>query len=110
MTINIGTYRDVIHFGNIVKVDDGMGGYTESFTEVCSARGRAIPSASVTNIGDGERNKLIFRFESRFASGIYPDMAVKINDDPDCWTITEVIDPSGKRERLEFTAEKEFKR
>ena len=105
-----GRLRDIIHFGNLVKISDGMGGSTFEFQEVTSAYGRAIPSASVTNIGEGERNKLIFRFESRFASGIYPDMAVKINDDPDCWTITEVIDPSGKRERLEFTAEKEFKR
>lgn len=105
-----GRLRDIIHFGNLVKISDGMGGSTLEFHEVAQAYGRAIPSASTTNIGEGERNKLVFRFESRFRSGIYPDMAIKLNDETDWWTIREVIDPSGKGERLEFTAEKEFKR
>lgn len=109
MTTKIGTYRDVIHFGNIVKVSDGMGGYTESFSEVCSVRGRAITSASEISEGDGKRNIYEYTFECRYVDGIYPDMVIKLNSDSNIWIIKNVIDPSGKRERLKFEAQREVK-
>lgn len=110
MTTKIGTYRDVIHFGNIVKVSDGMGGYTESFTEVCSVRGRAITSASEISVDGDKRNIYNYTFECRFIEGIYPDMVMKLNSESQIWTIKNVIDPSSKRERLKFEAQREVKR
>ena len=107
MTNKIGSYRDVIHFGNIVKELDGMGGYTELFSEVCSVRGRAITSASeIINDGD-KRNVYNYTFECRFVDGIKPDMVIKLNSESQMWTIKNVIDPSGKRERLKFEAQRE---
>lgn len=104
-----GRLRDIITFGELVETQDQLGGVTVAFSSKCQAYGRCIPSASVTHEGEGDRNILVYRFESRYVDGVYPDMAIKINDETDVWTITEVIDPSGKKERLEFTAQKEFK-
>jgi head-tail adaptor len=104
MTTNIGTYRDVIHFGRIVKVSDGMGGYSEAFSEFASVRGRAITSASEISLDGDTRNVYNYTFECRYIDGIYPDMVIKLNDDTHIWQIKDVIDPSGKRERLRFSA------
>ena len=37
-------------------------------------------------------------------SGIKPNMVIKLNDESFIWKIKDVIDPSGKGERLSFTA------
>lgn len=107
MTVKIGSYRDIIHFGKIVKVSDGMGGYTQTFLETCSVRGRAIPSASEISIDGDKRNIYDYKFECRFVAGIWPNMVMKLNDESSIWQISNVIDPSGKRERLTFTATRE---
>ena len=107
MTVRIGAYRDIIHFGNIIKVPDGMGGYVETFSEFSSVRGRAIPSASEISIDGDKRNIYDYKFECRFVAGIKPNMVMKLNDEINIWQISDVIDPSGKRERLTFTATRE---
>ena len=102
--MNIGKLRDIIHFGLMQETSDGMGGITTEFVEVASAYGRIIPSASETSLDGDVRNVYSYSFESRFVSGIKPNMVIKLNDESYIWKIKDVIDPSGKGERLSFTA------
>lgn len=102
-----GRLRDIIHFGLMEETPDTMGGVTQTFHEVASVYGRAIPSASETTLDGDNRNIYSFGFESRWVSGIRPNMVMKLNDKPEIWTLRDVIDPSGRRERLTFTAERE---
>ena len=102
--MNIGKLRDIIHFGLMQETSDGMGGITTEFVEVASAYGRIIPSASETSLDGDVRNVYSYSFESRFVSGIKPNMVIKLNDESFIWKIRDVIDPSGKGERLTFTA------
>ena len=103
-----GRLHNKICFGLMVPTSDGQGGVTEVFREITSVYGRSIPSASTTTVGSGVRNEYVFRFESRFVSGIRPNMVFRVDDDPSIWSITDVIDPSGKGERLEFTGRREI--
>lgn len=102
--MNIGKLRDIIHFGLMQETSDGMGGITIEFVEVASTYGRIIPSASETSLDGDVRNVYSYSFESRFVSGIKPNMVIKLNDESYIWKIKDVIDPSGKGERLTFTA------
>ena len=102
--MNIGKLRDIIHFGLMQETSDGMGGITTEFVEVASAYGRIVPSASETSLDGDVRNVYSYSFESRFVSGIRPNMVIKLNDEAYIWQIKDVIDPSGKGERLTFTA------
>ena len=103
-----GRLHSKIHFGLMVRESDGQGGVVETFREIAAVYGRSIPGASTTNIGDGIRNEYVYRFESRFVSGIRPNMVFKVDSDSAIWSITDVIDPSGKGERLEFTGKREI--
>lgn len=102
-----GRLRDIIHFGIMVKTSDGMGGVTQEFREVASVYGRVIPSASETSLNGDTRNIYNYTFECRYVDGIKPNMVIRMNNETTVWNISNVIDPSGKRERLEFSATRE---
>lgn len=105
--INIGSYREIIIFGTMEKEEDGLGGFIQVFKEKSRTRGRAITSASEITSDGGIRNIYSYTFECRFIEGIRPNMLMKLNDSQEIWTVKNVIDPSGKRERLKFEAQTE---
>lgn len=102
-----GRLRDIIHFGLMQETSDGMGGVTTVFHELAAVYGRAIPSASEALIDGDTRNIYSYRFESRYVPGIKPNMVIRLNSETVNWKIKNVTDPSGRGERLEFTAERE---
>lgn len=102
-----GRLRDIIHFGYLTEISDGQGGRTLAFSETAQAYGRAVPSASETQVDGDTRNVLVYTFESRYVPDIFSNMAMRLNDEAKVWTIRDVIDPSGRGERLTFTAERE---
>lgn len=105
--MRVGRLRDIIHFGLMEKTSDGMGGYNLSFKEITSAYGRVIPSASEITLNGDTRNVYNYTFESRYVDGIRPNMVIRLNNETAIWNISNVIDPSGKGERLEFSATRE---
>lgn len=105
----IGDFRHILTLQSRTRLDDGAGGFSESWTDVAAD---PLVYAAVRAVGGGEalragqrQSVTTYRITMRYRADVTADM--RLTDGVHFYNIVAALDRDGRRQYLEVTATSE---